>query len=258
MHGVPRTDDGPRRGRRATPGVVSSGGWNGVVRDSSGVRIVENGDEGVWLGRTASIEEELSIGRIDGGGAEELGNVVDLAVDEAGRIFVLDAHAQEVRAFDGSGAHVGSFGRPGSGPGELSATVAAVFVGPDGVVSVPDVGNARVTRYTSDGVLEGSWPLRLGEGVPVWWDALSDGSLVAQLRSIPGDGASSAAGGSSGDPLVRYDGEGHPLDTLAMLPFGRSVTFGAGGVPVIRLFEAEPVWDAGADGAIAWAMNNEY
>ena len=55
----------------------------------------------------------------DQGGQETFGAIGDVAVGSAGKVFVLDAHAQEIRVFDSSGRFVETFGGIGDGPMEF-------------------------------------------------------------------------------------------------------------------------------------------
>ena len=55
----------------------------------------------------------------DRGGHETFGSIGDVAVGSAGKVFVLDAHAQEIRVFDSSGRFMETFGGIGDGPMEF-------------------------------------------------------------------------------------------------------------------------------------------
>jgi len=55
-----------------------------------------------------------------------LGNV---AVDDQGRFFVLEARSAEVRVFDRDGAFLYKFGRPGEGPGDFQRPYGLVIAG---------------------------------------------------------------------------------------------------------------------------------
>lgn len=229
-------------------------GWTGEVLDSAGVRIVISQGRGSWGGALPVLEEELRLGSVGGGGPEEFGDVVALDVDAAGDIYVLDQHARQVRVFDADGSHLRTLGGPGAGPGELSGVTMGVFVAPDGTVSVPDVGNARVTRFGGDGASSSSTPMRMDAGVPMRWDATDDGDLVAQLRQIAG-----ATTGAEGlDLVVRYEPDGAASDTIARVPAGATITAGPDGLPRIRLFEPEPIWDLSETGMLVRAINSAY
>ena len=63
--------------------------------------------------------EELRLGEVDGTGPEVFGDVHDVAVDEKGRIYVLDVGSKEVRVFDRGGGYLRSMAHGGEGPGEV-------------------------------------------------------------------------------------------------------------------------------------------
>ena len=62
--------------------------------------------------------QELRLGRVDGSGPDVFAEVHDLAVDAAGRIYVLDPGWQDVRLFDRDGGFVRQLAPEGNGPGE--------------------------------------------------------------------------------------------------------------------------------------------
>lgn len=103
-----------------------------------------------------ALVEELRLGRAPGGAAAEdpevFGNVVGLAVDEIGRIYVADRAQQEVRAFDPQGSFLRRFGRQGDGPGEFQ-DLAGVAWHPSGVLLAMDIGARRVTAFDSLGAV---------------------------------------------------------------------------------------------------------
>jgi hypothetical protein len=94
--------------------------------------------------------EDLRIGSVEGNDAAAFGRIAELAVDRAGRIYVLDQQALEVRLFAPDGRYVRTIGRKGGGPGE--------FLGVDGLLvddsvrlSVSDPRSGRVSIFDSTG-----------------------------------------------------------------------------------------------------------
>lgn len=92
----------------------------------------------------------LTIGGVEGAGADVFGRVGGVAVDAEGRIYVADAQAAEIRVFDQAGELLHRFGREGQGPGELSGPCCLAF-GPEGLLWVRDGGNARYTAFRVGG-----------------------------------------------------------------------------------------------------------
>ncbi len=92
------------------------------------------------------------IGTIDGAAHEVFGRIVDIAVDDAGNVFILDQLNQHVGWFDAQGKHRASIGRSGRGPGEFNNPVSIAVS--RGQVYVLDTGNNRLSsfNYTGDEV----------------------------------------------------------------------------------------------------------
>lgn len=124
--------------------------WSGTVDTlATGQVVVANPASPLWEGERRLVEE-LRLGSVDADGPELFGEVRSLAVDGAGRIYVVEGQAREIRVFGDDGAHIRTFGRPGAGPGEL-AWPAHAEVGPDGNLWVADPTNNRVTAYDTAG-----------------------------------------------------------------------------------------------------------
>lgn len=138
-------------------------GWAGTVDTLPGGAVaVRSPSEGLWTPDTRwRLVEELRIGSIEAEGPELFGSVAGLAVDSAGRIYVLDRQAKEVRAFDAAGAFLRRIGREGGGPGELGDPI-ALAIGPEGSLLVVDVGNGRYARFDTSGAYLGSTRREVG------------------------------------------------------------------------------------------------
>jgi len=91
------------------------------------------------------------------------GLAADVAIDEVGRIFVLDILENRVAAFSPEGRPLAVLGRPGAGPGELTIPV-ALAADPHGRVFVLDRGNARINvyKYVNGSGYDRSVPLGFG------------------------------------------------------------------------------------------------
>lgn len=76
-----------------------------------------------------------------------LGRVRDVAVDDAGRVYVLDASDQRVLWFDARGSYLRSQGREGRGPGEFKRPRALEIV--NDTLWVIDNANGRLTGVST-------------------------------------------------------------------------------------------------------------
>lgn len=126
--------------------------WAGTIDTlATGQLVVRNPATPLWpeAGRWQLVPE-LRIGTVDGTGPELFGRITSLAVDAAGRIYVLEGQAQEIRVFDADGTFVRAIGRKGGGPGEFARAL-RVEPGPDGHIWVADPQNNRVSVFDTSG-----------------------------------------------------------------------------------------------------------
>ncbi|MDX1675503.1 MAG: hypothetical protein R3314_11970 [Longimicrobiales bacterium] len=194
----------------AACGDGSTREWAGTVDTlATGQVVVRNPATGLWPeGAAWRLTEELRIGTVAGDGPDLFGRITSLTVDGAGRVYVLEGQAQEIRVFDGAGAHVRTFGREGGGPGELARGL-RIELGPHGSVWVADPQNNRASvfdtagRYVEGHSMAGGftllpWPGRFDRAGHYYWPV----PLRSQTEFRMG--------------LVRYDSTLTPLDTLAV------------------------------------------
>ena len=150
-----------------------------VVRDSAGIRIVQN-DAPAWKdgqGWTVSAEPAVDIGVVEGEAAYQLAEVAGVARLSDGRIVVADGESGELRFFSAEGKHLRSAGRKGGGPGEFQQMQwLGVAAGDSVVVWDPQAG--RLSVFAPDGALARAFSpagLRMFPGVE---DIMGDGALL--------------------------------------------------------------------------------
>jgi len=243
----------------ALPLLAACGGsggstWAGTVLDSAGISVVHNPDRGTWAsGQGWKVKEVLSIGETAGDAKYQFGQIVGVDVDGAGQIYVADMQARDIRVYDPSGKYVRTVGGPGAGPGEFGAQIGGVEVAGD-ELWVPDLGNQRLSRLSLEGKPLGNTHLDFLKAMPMRWDQMPTGRLVAQLRHF---GFTQADAAPSPDAIVAVNADGTFGDTLQKLPVGESMRISAGRAQT-RLFAAEPLWDAAADGRLLSGRTDEY
>lgn len=99
--------------------------------------------------------EELRIGSVSGGGADEFGNAMALQADAAGRIYVADGMSGEIRVFTPEGQHLRSLGGKGGGPGEFRM-LSGMGWGPEERLWTMDPTASRLTAFDTAGALAGT------------------------------------------------------------------------------------------------------
>jgi hypothetical protein len=206
-------------------------GWSATVDTlaSGAVRVVNvppaSGIRPTWV-----LQEELRIGALDAVGPETFGQIKGLAAGDDGRIFVLDAQAQELRVFGPDGGHVATMARRGEGPGELGGAN-GIMRAPDGRIWVVDPQLARMSVFDPETGFATShrWDMR-------GWGFVWEGTFDARGRVLePSSGQVDGAGWLM---LRVYDQAMTPLDSVPLraLPPMRTeqpgsfmVEYGAGG-----------------------------
>ena len=173
-----------------------------------------------------------------GGSSFGLGNV---AVDEMGRIYVLDTRNSEVRVFDRDGGYLFAFGRPGEGPGDFQRPFAVVIAG--GEVSV-----YHRNFFTSIWSLTGEHldDRRILEEAP-------EDSEIAAGRSRRFRSAFAVAGRPDGSTINVFRAEPQEPSGRVVTPYVRVIARLEGGREVQRYMEI-PEW---AGPSLAVAANGE-
>jgi hypothetical protein len=199
-----------------------------AVRDSAGIRIVENSGP-LWAegtGWTVPDTPTVDIGGRETEPTYDFDRVAG-ALRLAGNVIaVANAGTAEVRLYDARGTHMASSGRKGSGPGEYQS-ILALYRGADDSLLVADALLRRLTVLNDAGVYARSFSLGgganfvLGQGgtvtvaIPAGW--LADGSVIGAATAVR---INVQREGTFRDtvPVYRYGRDGAVLDTVARLP----------------------------------------
>jgi len=198
------------------PGMASSpepGAWT-TSRDSAGVTIVENTfPSGGLLDRwEVGPEPILNIGTLGGDPHFEFIRVDEGVRLSDGSLLVVDGRAMNVRVFDAEGEFVRWIGGLGQGPGEFQR-VALLGVQPGDTVHFSDVGQGRVSRFTSEGEFLRTFRIQSEVrvfGLPA--GVFRDGTILA--KTVPHE-----------DPGEEFDNvlQRLPIDYLGVDEEGRTV-----------------------------------
>lgn len=232
---------------------TTSNDWAGTITDSAGVAIVTNSMNPSWSADEAwTTEQVLRIGEAAGDADYQFGQIAGIGISSDGRILVLDQQAQRVMVYGPDGTYQRSIGRPGSGPGELGPAANALFVGRGDTVLIPDLGNQRVNVTALDGE-SSSFAIQMDQGIPIRYDLLESGDLVAQRRALNLPNQTAEAN----DLIATQAYDGTILDTLLTPKRGDSFTL-TGDRPQFRIFAPEPVWTMLSSDRMAFAVNDTY
>lgn len=152
-----------------------------TVAESAGVRLIRLG-EGE---DPALVPLALDPGWYSLAGAE--GELADVQLFGDGRLAALDQMSSAVELLSPEGTQVGWIGRPGQGPGELSAQGLAGLLLTDSTILVPDLFQQRITEFRTSGEHLRTRPFPGGGGYAIDWRWGDGGSLAYRLVQPDGD-----------------------------------------------------------------------
>ncbi|MBE0594204.1 MAG: hypothetical protein IH616_17575, partial [Gemmatimonadales bacterium] len=197
-----------------------SGSAAPVVRDSAGVRIVENPDvepsSGGGVAWALAEVPVLNIGALDAAPEYQFHQVRGVVRLSDGRIVVADAGSSQLRWYDSGGVHVATAGREGDGPGEFGSLAGVAVLPGDSIVTFDD-RQRRLSVFDDSSTFVRSNPLAAeghpGMEYPVFGGAMADGTLLMVGRVLQIEGMKE---GPIRSPMTvyRYAPDGRMLDSL--------------------------------------------
>ncbi len=189
------------------------------VRDSAGVRIVENGSSvtGATEWRVGE-SPVVQIGSLEEEAEYQLHEVSDALRLSDGRIVVASGGTNDLRFYSSHGAFLSSVGGTGEGPGEFRGLVALERLPADSLLAY-DQRLRRVSYFDSDGTFLRSTSLELLQGAAIngLIGRFADGSLAITATGAAGPEPVDE-GAVARDPMLFLRHFGGSVDTLASLP----------------------------------------
>ena len=287
----PDTDSEPSG--RDTPAIPQY-----QVRDSAGVRIIENRRpaDGSRLGWRIGAEPALTIGSVSGDDAFQLHRVDDAFKLGDGRIVVANGGSHQLLVFDEAGDFLTAWGRKGEGPGDFGGAHGADAYGarlfwtepwPGDSVAVchgtyslgldlfsifdsggrhfrtvnlaRDASNARCRDVLSDGSILVSRPLQEWSGYPPTGIHRYD----MEFALLEGDGSRRAGLGihPGAEEFYYLDESVFPPTSFWMYdpPFQRPVVWGAwGDLAIVSPTDRYEIRAYGADGSLTRVVRRDH
>lgn len=151
-----------------------------TVRDSAGVRIVENSAP-AWRTTEAwhlSDVPRVDIGVVEGDPHYQFDNVTGALRLRDGRIVVANAGSGELRFYDATGTYVSTSGRKGGGPGEFQSLSSVERLGGDSLLAF-DRSSRRISIFDATGhFLQAITPQQAALQLSRYVGHFEDGSFV--------------------------------------------------------------------------------
>ncbi len=119
--------------------------WKGTIEEVDGVTVVKNPKEPMYDENVFVLEEELSIGEVEGKEEYIFSRIRDVDVDGKGNIYVLDSGEAHIKVFNKNGEYVRTIGKKGQGPGEMQLP-GSISLTPGNEVIIND-GGARHLHF---------------------------------------------------------------------------------------------------------------
>ena len=109
-----------------------------------------------------------------------IGRLADGALGLDGSVFLLDRYQGTVLHFDETGAFLGTIGRRGEGPGELSGGVVSIDVLADSSITILDLSLSRVLNFDMQGRYVATQSIPTPPGFVRRAEVLDDGRVLAE------------------------------------------------------------------------------
>lgn len=151
--------------------------------------------------------------RIGGGdtGPTSFNYIKSIAVDAAGRIFVYDRQAKDIRIFAADGKFVKTFSRLGSGPGEMRDAEGITFAR-DGSLWMRDAANARLTVFDGEGAYRQGWTMTFCTSQGAWDPQMDTRGRLLDVDCLVKNGS------AAGYAIFGYHLDRSRVDTIADMP----------------------------------------
>ncbi|MCJ7580989.1 MAG: 6-bladed beta-propeller [Candidatus Aminicenantes bacterium] len=126
--------------------------WKGTIEEEDGVTIVKNPKEPMFQGNIFTLEEDLSIGKVDGNEEYMFSSLREILVDEKENIYAINFASREsqIRVFDRLGKYIRNIGRMGQGPGEFTSA-SHLQITPNNELMVIDTNSRKLSFFSLDG-----------------------------------------------------------------------------------------------------------
>ncbi len=148
----------------------------------------------------------------------ELWDVQDALLTSDKHLIVIMGSGSEIRVFDSTGRFMHTIGKTGEGPGEFQFASSLSLGGGDTLYVIDSPGR-RIISFSGKGVSVATASLPGGVQLLPTSCCLTDGSIIARLRSRSSRGGRAAVAQSENQPWHQLKSPNYELDTATALIF---------------------------------------
>jgi len=193
-----------------------------VVRDSTGITIVENTDQSWAEGEGWRLSDQplVTIGVLEGPEEYQLFQAYSAVRLADGRIVVANGGSREMRFYEEDGTFINSVGREGEGPGEFKMLRAIWPARGDSLVVYDYTNSMRISVFGSDGTFGRTFRLDpASTSIPLAQDLIWGNTVVSRSGIYDSDEVTDGLRRDSA-LYCTHSMDGAVLDTLGRFPGG--------------------------------------
>jgi hypothetical protein len=213
--------------------------WKGTIEEVDGVTVVKNSIEPMYGEDVFDLEEELSIGEVEGKEEYMFTNIFDVAVDDEENIYILDLNQGQIRVFNPDGGFIRNISKRGQGPGEFQYP-GQIMISPDREFVICDLMARRLFFFSLEGVFQ--------RDIPTW----EHGRLLSVMLDSKGEiiGEVPLRGEKQGFSLKRFSSDFAELSNISTKEREK--------VPILEALSPRIVWCVSEADEVIWGDSEKY
>jgi hypothetical protein len=204
-----------------------------------GVTVVKNPIEPMYREDVFILEEELTIGDVEGKEDQMFTNIFDVAVDGDENIYILDLNQGQIRVFNQAGIYLRNISKRGQGPGEFQYP-RQIIISPNREFVICDPMVRRLFFFSLEGVFQ--------RDVPTW----EHGRLLSVMLDSKGEiiGEVPLRGEKQGFSLKKFSSDFVESSNIATKEREK--------IPLLEDLSSRIVWCVSSADEVIWGDSEKY
>jgi len=213
--------------------------WEGTTEEVDGVTVVKNPIQPMYGENVFSLEEESTIGDVEGKEEQMFTNIFDIAVDDDENIYILDVNQRRISVFNKIGMYIRNISKRGQGPGEFRAPT-QIIISPNREFVICDPMVRRLFFFSLEGVYK--------RDIPTW----EHGRLLKVMLDSKDEiiGEVPLRGEKQGLALKKFSSDFSELFDIAKKEREK--------IPILEVLSSRIVWCVSETDEIIWGDSEKY